>query len=105
MDPTFFSFKARCTSSTNCNSELEILDAIEDIALKFFIKINDFDFEDNTKGLEYNDGSQEGRNIRQMLKAMIRTNLKNFLVTNVALFQREIEKALDKNDQDFFTLK
>ena len=100
-----FSFKALCTSSTDCNSELEMINSVEDIDMDIFIYYKQFDFEDGTKGLEYNDESQEGRNIRQMLRSMIRHNMKNFLENNVALFQKEIEKALDKNEQDFFELK
>ena len=77
---------------------------IENISMVIDIKAKDFQFEDVTMGLEYNDASHEDRSIRQMLRMMIRTNLKNFLVNNVALFEQEIEKALDKNDQDFFSL-
>ena len=96
-----FDFDARCKSSTNCNAELDMHNTIE---MVIDIKAKDFQFEDITMGLEYNDASQEDRSIRQMLRSMIRTNLKNFLVNNVALFEQEIEKALDKNDKDFFSL-
>ena len=111
IDHVDLSFKALCTSSTDCVCDLTIED-IEDIVLKGDISIGDgFWFHGSTM----ETFKQQGINLQETAKECIRTNLQYNLMDfennkeHVGMgykfcwvFQSFVQKALDDNNLEFF---
>ena len=90
-----FAFEAQCASFETCKcEELEI----EEIGPMEIEIDQGFYFGGGVKeGLK-----EQGYQVKDTLKKMIRSTLRKFVVNNVGIFQDIIDKALNKNEDSIF---
>ena len=90
-----FAFEARCRSFETCRCEQLEIEEIGPMEIEI------------DQGFYFGGGVKEGLKeqgyqVKETLKQMIRSTLRKFVVNNVGIFQDIIDKALDKNEDSIF---
>lgn len=92
---TDFAFEARCPSFETCRCEQLEIEEIGPMEIEID---QGFNFGGGVKeGLK-----EQGYQVKDTLKKMIRGTLRKFVVNNVGIFQDIIDKALKENEDVFF---